>query len=73
MMLEVLVLAGERQDSPCCDVLFSGFCGLVPVRVLGFPPIFGFCKICFLSFFLFLFWCPFYILFVCLGVPLRFL
>jgi hypothetical protein len=73
-MLEVLVLAGERQESPCCDVLFSGFCGLVPVRVLRFPPPFGFCGFCFLSlFFLFLFWCPFCILPVCLETSLHFL
>jgi small-conductance mechanosensitive channel len=26
-----------------CGVLFSGFCGLVLVRVLGFPSVFGFC------------------------------
>jgi len=51
-MLEVLVLARERQGSPCYDVLFSGFCGLVPIRVLRFPLVFGFCGFCFLSFFL---------------------
>jgi len=51
MMLWVLVLAGARQEGPCCDVLFSGFCGLVPVRVLGCPPFLGFAgSIFFLSF-----------------------
>jgi hypothetical protein len=71
-MLEVLVLVGARQEDPCCDVLFSGFCGLFPIRVLWFPYVFlGFCGFCFLSFFLF--WCPFCILPICLGVPLRFL
>jgi hypothetical protein len=48
-MLGVLVLAGERLEGPCCNVLLSGFCGLVPIRVLGFPPVFGFCGFCFFS------------------------
>jgi hypothetical protein len=47
MMLGVFVLARAKQEGPCCDVLFSRFCELVPVRVLGFPTVFGFC---FLSF-----------------------
>jgi hypothetical protein len=55
MMLGVLVLVRERQENPCCDVLFSGFCGLVLVRVLGFPPFFLFCRFCFLSFFVLVF------------------
>jgi hypothetical protein len=69
MMLGVLVLVRERQENPCCDVLFSGFCGLVLVRVLGFPPFF-----CFAGsvFFLFLFWYSFCILPKCLGASLRF-
>jgi hypothetical protein len=51
MMLGNLVLAGARQEGPCCDVLFSGFCGLVPVRVLGCPPFLGFAgSVFFLSF-----------------------
>jgi hypothetical protein len=68
MMLGVFVLARARQEGPCCDVLFSRFWELVPVRVLGFPTVFRFCGFCFLSFFfLFLFWYPFCILSVCLG------
>jgi len=67
MMLGVLVLAGERLEGPCCNVLLSGFCGLVPIRVLGFPPVFGFCGFCFLSsFLLFLFF--FFFFFSRLGV-----
>jgi len=51
MMLGVLVLAEARQEGPCYDVLFSGFCGLVPVRVLGCPPFLGFAgSVFFLSF-----------------------
>jgi hypothetical protein len=50
-VIGVLVLVGARQEGPCHDVLFCGFCGLVPVRVLGFPPVFGFCGFCFHSFF----------------------
>jgi hypothetical protein len=41
-MLGVLVLAGERHKGSCCDVMFSGFCGLVSARVFGFPHFFGF-------------------------------
>jgi hypothetical protein len=51
MMLGVLVLAEARQEGPCYDVLFSGFCGLVPVRVLGFPPFFGLVVFFFFNFF----------------------
>jgi hypothetical protein len=51
-MLGVLVLAKARQEGLCCDVLFSGFCGLVPVRVLGFPLVFGVLRVMF-SLFLF--------------------
>jgi hypothetical protein len=72
MMLRVLVLAGARQECPCCDVMVSRFCGLVPVGVFRFHYVFGFCK-CFLFFlYFFLFWCSFYIFHVCLGAPLRF-
>jgi hypothetical protein len=49
MMLRVLVLAGARQECPCCDVMVSRFCGLVPVGVFGFHSVFGFCR-CFLFF-----------------------
>jgi hypothetical protein len=73
-VIGVLVLAGARQEGPCHDVLFCGFCGLVPVRVLGFPPVFGFCGFCFHSFFFLLssfFFC-FGVLFVCLRAPLCF-
>lgn len=58
MMLGVLVLAKARQEGPCCDVMFSGFCGLVPVGVFEFPPVFGFCEFFPFSF-SFLFWCSF--------------
>jgi hypothetical protein len=47
MMLRVLVLAGARQECPCCDVMVSGFCGLVLVGVFVFHSVFGFCR-CFL-------------------------
>jgi hypothetical protein len=63
-MLRVLVLARERQDSPCCDVLFSGFCGLVPVRVLRFPPVFGFCGFCFFLFSLCFYFSVFFVYFL---------
>lgn len=41
----------EEKLSPCCDVLFFGFCG-VPVRVFGFPHVSGFCGFLFLFLFL---------------------
>jgi hypothetical protein len=37
-------------EDPCCYVIFSGFCGLVPVGVFWFPLFLGFAGI-FLSFF----------------------
>jgi len=58
MMLRVLVLAGARQECPCCDVMVSGFCGLVLVGVFGFHSVFVFCR-CFFIFSLF---------FSCFGV-----
>jgi hypothetical protein len=57
MMLEVLVLAGARQECPCCDVMVSEFCGLVPVGVFGFHSVFGFCGYFF-----------FFLTFSCFGV-----
>jgi hypothetical protein len=42
MMLGVLVLARARQEGPCCDVMFSEFCGLILVGVFRFPPVFEF-------------------------------
>jgi hypothetical protein len=69
----VLILVGERQDGTCCDVIVSGFCGLVLVGLFGFPPVFGFCG-CFSSLpSFFCFWCHFCILHICLEAPLRFL
>jgi hypothetical protein len=41
MMLGVWVLAGGRQGALSCDVMVSGFCGLV-VGGFGFPLVFGF-------------------------------
>jgi len=71
MMLGVLVLVGARQEGPCCDVMFSGFCGLVPVGVFGFL-LFWVLR-GFSHFFLFLVLVSFCILPVCLEMPLRFL
>lgn len=42
MMLGVLVLVKERQESPFCDVLFFGISGLVLVGCLGFLLFLGF-------------------------------
>jgi hypothetical protein len=42
MMLEVLVLAGSRQEGLCCHVLFSGFVGWFQLGCLGFLPFLGF-------------------------------
>jgi hypothetical protein len=53
--------------------MVSRFCGLVLVGVFGFLSFLGFAGV-FLSFsYFFLFWCPFCILPVCIGVPLHFL
>jgi hypothetical protein len=50
------------QERPCCGVMVSGFFGLVPVGVFGFPFVFGFCG-CFF----------FFLSFSCFGVLFVFL
>jgi hypothetical protein len=57
MMPGVLVLAGARQKSPCCDVIVSRFCGLVMLGCLGFFPFLGFAGVF-----------PLFPLFFCFGV-----
>jgi hypothetical protein len=39
----LLRLKGVEARGACCNVMFFGFCGLVPVGVFGFPLFFGFC------------------------------
>jgi hypothetical protein len=62
MMPGVLVLVGVRQVGTCCDVIVSGFCGLVLLCCLGFLLFLGFAGVFFFLstlfsfFFFFFFW-----------------
>jgi hypothetical protein len=59
MMPGVLVLVGVRQVGTCCDVIVSGFCGLVLLGCLGFLLFLGFASVF-----------PLFPLFSCLGALL---
>jgi hypothetical protein len=50
----------KGKECPCCGVMVSKFCGLVPVGVFGFAFVFGFCR----CFFFFLSFSCFGVLFV---------